>query len=263
MSFALNSTRASLSGALATHGDRTSKNFVRLSQLAKLGRCVQVAAVCYRIKNGGIEFLLVRTSGGQRWTFPKGSAERGLTGAQAAALEAFEEAGVHGRIEEQAFANYRRRVAGRASEKSGIRIQAHLCEVRRLSPAKEAGRKRTWFGVEACKARLREARDEREASEFVRVIDRAVGRIQTSVFAKRDEPAQSRQETALRPAKKDALQQVKFDFAEACGPLQSYRLRRNRANGNAGRETSLPSLPRETLDCEILEFQPPRKRLPN
>jgi len=53
----------------------------------------------------GIEFLLVQTRGG-RWIFPKGGVERGLTRAQSAALEAFEEAGVHGRIEAAAFARY-------------------------------------------------------------------------------------------------------------------------------------------------------------
>jgi hypothetical protein len=66
----------------------------------------QVAAVCYRAGTGGIEFLLVRTRGG-RWIFPKGGVEPGLTQAQSAALEAFEEAGVHGRIEEMPFARYR------------------------------------------------------------------------------------------------------------------------------------------------------------
>ena len=59
-----------------------------------------MAAVCYRVRGAGIEFLLIRTRRSGRWTFPKGSAEPGLTHAQAAALEAFEEAGVHGRIEE-------------------------------------------------------------------------------------------------------------------------------------------------------------------
>ena len=81
---------------------------MRLSQLRKLCECEQVAAVCYRVKKGSVEFLLVRTRGGGRWTFPKGSTEAGLTHAQAAALEAFEEAGVHGRIEEASFARYRR-----------------------------------------------------------------------------------------------------------------------------------------------------------
>ena len=44
----------------------------------------QVAAVCYRFGERGLEFLLVQTRGG-RWTFPKGGAEPGLTHAQAAA----------------------------------------------------------------------------------------------------------------------------------------------------------------------------------
>src|SRR5262249_27106253 len=74
----------------------------QLSQLRRLRQCEQVAAVCYQVRRGGIEFLLVRTNSGH-WTFPKGSTEPGLTHAQAAALEAFEEAGVHGRMEEASF----------------------------------------------------------------------------------------------------------------------------------------------------------------
>ena len=65
----------------------------------------QVAAVCYRIRKRGIEFLLIQTRGG-RWIFPKGGVESGLTHAQSAALEAFEEAGVHGRMEEIPFTRY-------------------------------------------------------------------------------------------------------------------------------------------------------------
>src|SRR5436190_4561919 len=83
--------------------------FVHVSQLRKLRECEQVAAVCYRKRNGRIEFLLVQTRGSGRWTFPKGNTEPGLTHAQAAALEAFEEAGVHGRIEEASFTRYVRR----------------------------------------------------------------------------------------------------------------------------------------------------------
>src|SRR6202166_3408580 len=80
----------------------------RLSQLRKLRGSDQVAAVCYRVRRSGIEFLLVRTNSGH-WTFPKGNAEPGLTHAQAAALEAYEEAGVHGRMEEASFSRYSRR----------------------------------------------------------------------------------------------------------------------------------------------------------
>jgi 8-oxo-dGTP pyrophosphatase MutT (NUDIX family) len=65
----------------------------------------QVAAVCYRVHDGEIEFLLVRTRKA-RWTFPKGGVEAGLTHAESAALEALEEAGAHGRIEEAPFTSY-------------------------------------------------------------------------------------------------------------------------------------------------------------
>src|SRR5689334_11439907 len=84
-----------------------SAQFVRLSELRKRRGSEQVAAVCYRVRNQSIQFLLVRTRGG-RWTFPKGGIMAGLTSAQSAALEAYEEAGVHGRMEEEAFARYLR-----------------------------------------------------------------------------------------------------------------------------------------------------------
>src|SRR5208282_1848348 len=144
-------------GALGSSGKS-----LRVSQLFRLCECDQVAAVCYRVRNGSIEFLLVRTRGSGRWTFPKGSAEPGLTHAQAAALEAFEEAGVHGRIEEASFARYVRRGGARKSAarpgKKEVAVYAHLCEVFRLSPPRESKRNRTWFSAEDAKRRLREGR---------------------------------------------------------------------------------------------------------
>ena len=120
--------------------------------------------MCYRVRGGEIEFLLVKTGKG-RWIFPKGSVEPGLTHAQAAALEAFEEAGVHGRMEEASFARYIRRrrresrnAIGRSSEKESA-VNAHLCEVLRLVPPQELGRNPTWFSPErrsvACRSTAR------------------------------------------------------------------------------------------------------------
>jgi len=114
--------------------------------------------VCYRIRGGVIEFLLVQTRGG-RWTFPKGGVEPGLTHAQAAALEAYEEAGVHGRMEEASFTRYLRRKGG-SSAAVELGVSAHLCEVLRLGPPQEFNRNRTCFprrrqsGVYAKNARL-------------------------------------------------------------------------------------------------------------
>lgn len=95
----------------------------------------QVAAVCYRIRKLKIEFLLVRTRKG-RWTFPKGGVVGGLTRAQSAALEAFEEGGVHGRIEQASFARYVLRKR-RSLRPAAVAIEAYLCEVSRLGAPQE------------------------------------------------------------------------------------------------------------------------------
>src|SRR5436189_4497729 len=101
-------------------------------QTAKAPERRQVAAVCFRILSTGIEFLLVRTRR-NRWTFPKGGIQTGLTHAQSAAIEAYEEAGVHGRIEETSFARYTLRKTGqRELRQAQSLVHAHLCEVLRL-----------------------------------------------------------------------------------------------------------------------------------
>lgn len=146
------------------------------SSEAKPASREQVAAVCFRILSTGVEFLLVRTRRG-RWTFPKGGAQSGLTHAQSAALEAFEEAGVHGRIEELAFLRYElRKLAGDNGDQF-IPVHAHLCEVMQLGIPQEAGRDPTWFSSRKAKRRLAEGRTPENAAELARVVDRAVARV--------------------------------------------------------------------------------------
>jgi 8-oxo-dGTP pyrophosphatase MutT (NUDIX family) len=251
---------------------QSSARFVRLSQLRKLCECEQVAAVCYRVQNGAIEFLLVRTRGGERWIFPKGSAEAGLTHAQAAALEAFEEAGVHGRIEEASFARYRRKRgdgkhrASRSADR-GVAVNAYLCEVLRLSPPQEFKRDRTWFSVEDARRRLREGRKNASGAEFVRVIDRAVGRIQQlrGRLGMVDRPQTAQQDRRqLGAPPKDALQRVPFDFAEAYGRAgEASFMPHIRRQLDEMRRSAAPIVDahsREVLPCEVLEFGSTRER---
>jgi 8-oxo-dGTP pyrophosphatase MutT (NUDIX family) len=161
----------------------SSARFVRLTELRKLKQCEQVAAVCYRIRGGSIEFLLVQTRKG-RWTFPKGNAEPGLTHAQAAALEAFEEAGVHGRMEEGSFTRYARRerseTRNSTAKSAGAEtsVIVHLCEVLRLVAPQESDRNPTWFSADKAKRRLQEDRTPEFGTELTRVLDRAVSHIQ-------------------------------------------------------------------------------------
>jgi len=270
MSAGVRNPRDSRLTAVRSPGRRhaTPAEFVRLSELRELCECEQVAAVCYRVRGGSVEFLLVRTRGGGRWTFPKGSAEPGLTHAQAAALEAFEEAGVHGRIEEAPFARYVRRERGgrKPVAKSGKRelvVYAHLCEVCRLSPPKESRRNRTWFSVEDAKRRLRERR-KRDGAEFARVVDSAAERIQrlregTGIVDRlpEDRLQQDRLQPDMLP--KDALRKVQFEaVAEARGRDTSFMPRIRRRLGGM-RQFAVPIVDahaRDVLQGEVLQFDP-------
>jgi 8-oxo-dGTP pyrophosphatase MutT (NUDIX family) len=69
----------------------------------------QVAALCWRVshKNGhGLEVLLITSLNSKRWIMPKGWPEPDSTPAENAAREAFEEAGVTGKIEAAAVGHY-------------------------------------------------------------------------------------------------------------------------------------------------------------
>lgn len=192
-----------------------SAKFLRLAHLRKLRRCEQVAAVCFRVRGAEVEFLLVQTRK-ERWIFPKGSAEPGLTHAQAAALEAFEEAGVHGRMEEISFTRYiqRKRRNMRRAATTELSVSAHLCEVLRLGPPQELNRNPTWFSADKAKRRLREDRAPEYGAALARVIDRAATRIQRlrsgSAAAAQRQPSDLQQGFQRDLQKKDALQKARF-----------------------------------------------------
>lgn len=185
-----------------------------------------MAAVCYRMGKRGFEFLLVQTRGG-RWIFPKGGVERGLTHAQSAALEAFEEAGVHGRMEAIPFARYFRRKGDAAARAKGkgspaarsaqpeLAVAAHLCEVSRLEPPQESNRHPTWFSAERAKQRLLKDRAPELGAELARVVDRAAARIRRLQGDSSHLPGHARLDyTKPGPTKKDALQEVRFEAFE-------------------------------------------------
>ena len=72
----------------------------------------QVAALCWRpspkgvATPAGVEILLVTSLNSKRWILPKGWHEPDMTLADSAAREAFEEAGVTGRIEARPMGSY-------------------------------------------------------------------------------------------------------------------------------------------------------------
>jgi 8-oxo-dGTP pyrophosphatase MutT (NUDIX family) len=125
------------------------------------------SAVAVRERDaGGVEFLLVRTSSGERWTFPKGRREHGETLAEAAAREAVEEAGVRGRAEREPFAHYRYPSRGGGWDV----VAAFRLRVEREGLPAEPGREPAWFGLEAARSKLAAGRDGSFGEQMERVL---------------------------------------------------------------------------------------------
>lgn len=60
------------------------------------GCLAQYGALCWRLHRGKVQVLLITSRDTGRWVIPKGWPMKGMTPAQAAAREAWEEAGVQG-----------------------------------------------------------------------------------------------------------------------------------------------------------------------
>lgn len=141
---------------------------------------LQVAAVCYRTRGGAVEFLLVNTNGGNKWTFPKGAPETRLSHSQAAEREAAEEAGALGTIEPRHFHLYIHS-KGVFWQPNGVQefvVKAFLMEVQQMRRPDEALRRPTWVSAEEAKILLAKGREVKYAHELQAVIDRALERIQ-------------------------------------------------------------------------------------
>src|SRR5579863_3896475 len=141
---------------------------------------LQVAAVCFRRRGTAIEFLLVNTNGGNKWTFPKGSTDPRLSHSQAAEREASEEAGAIGTIEPRHFHLYLHS-KGVFWQPGGVQefvVKAFLMEIHQMRRPDEGNRRPTWVSPEEAKKRLAKGREVKYYRELEAVIDRAMERIQ-------------------------------------------------------------------------------------
>ncbi len=106
----------------------------------------QVAALPLRRINGVTEVLLVTSRDTGRWIIPKGWQPKGRKGHKAAAREAKEEAGVKGKIEQEAIGSYSY-IKREKSANGPISVNVYLLAVRKQCKKwREKGqRQRAWF----------------------------------------------------------------------------------------------------------------------
>ncbi len=113
----------------------------------------QSGVIPVRRRNGRTEVLLVSSRSGRRWVIPKGVVEEGLSPADSAAKEAWEEAGVRGSVDENALGRYCYGKWG------GVcRVEVFLLSVREQSEIwpEQAARHRRWMRPEEAAGLVRE-----------------------------------------------------------------------------------------------------------
>lgn len=109
---------------------------------------IQTAALPWRTRaDGRLEVLLVTSRDTQQWLLPKGWPMPGRTLAEAAAIEAFEEGGVEGRVARRPIGSFDHIKSDLVQESQSVTILVHplaVTKVRSKWPER-LQRKRKWF----------------------------------------------------------------------------------------------------------------------
>ncbi|MBW6424374.1 NUDIX hydrolase [Rhizobium sp. XQZ8] len=110
----------------------------------------QYAAICYRSTgraDGSIEVLLITSRDSGRWIIPKGWPMRKKKPHEVASQEAWEEAGVRGRIRKKPWGHYTYVKKLEGGELVPAMVQVHLIDVREIDDKFPERHQRTleWF----------------------------------------------------------------------------------------------------------------------
>jgi 8-oxo-dGTP pyrophosphatase MutT (NUDIX family) len=121
-------------------------------------RRLQVAALCWRRSSKGLRVLLITSRDTGRWVIPKGWPMRRRTEAEAAAREAYEEAGLRGAVSDRSIGlyTYDKNLGGGRSVPVAVRVfPLEAREMLRHYP--ETGQRRVkWFGPRAAARKVAE-----------------------------------------------------------------------------------------------------------
>lgn len=118
----------------------------------------QYGAVCWRLHRGKVEVLLVTSRDTGRWIIPKGWPITGLTPADTAAQEAWEEAGVQGEVAADNLGAYGYDKVLSPNQSVPCSVQVFGLRVARLRDKfpERKERRRKWFGVEKAARKVAE-----------------------------------------------------------------------------------------------------------
>jgi 8-oxo-dGTP pyrophosphatase MutT (NUDIX family) len=110
----------------------------------------QAGAIPYSVVDGEVRVLLVTSRDTGRWLIPKGNIEHGLIPSQAAEKEAYEEAGVRGRITTAlplGFFTYLKNLKSGKTRATTVEVYALLVEQQLKNWPERTQRKLSWFST--------------------------------------------------------------------------------------------------------------------
>jgi 8-oxo-dGTP pyrophosphatase MutT (NUDIX family) len=111
----------------------------------------QAGAIPFKFDAGALRVLLITTRGTGKWVIPKGWIEPGASAAQAAAQEAYEEAGITGLIGEAPLGTftYRKRLGSGARKPAVVEVFALQVEKQRKNWPERGERRFKWVDIQA------------------------------------------------------------------------------------------------------------------
>ena len=131
----------------------------------------QSAVIPYRLEQGRVEVLVVRSSQGKHWVVPKGIADVGLSLQESAAKEALEEAGVEGVVDPEPLGSYRYPKWGGTCD-----VTVYPMAVSREIPEsawEERHRGRQWLSPASAASLLKQAELRSMVAELMKRLGRA------------------------------------------------------------------------------------------
>lgn len=131
---------------------------IKLPKARKRDVRSQFGALVYRVKDGKLQILLITSRGTGRWIIPKGWPMLGKRPAEAAAQEAWEEAGVKGTVSDQCLGLYSYYKTRTRFGTLPCLVNVYPVKARKLSKIyPEVGqRRRKWFSPKKAAKLVRE-----------------------------------------------------------------------------------------------------------
>jgi 8-oxo-dGTP pyrophosphatase MutT (NUDIX family) len=112
----------------------------------------QAGVIAYRILGGRVEVLLMTSRDTGRWIIPKGNIAAGVTPAKAAAREAYEEAGIKGKIDSAiplGFYTYFKKLSSGEARAAAVEVYLLRVDARLKKWPEKGERKLSWVSPEA------------------------------------------------------------------------------------------------------------------